>query len=311
MRIHFWGVRGSLPTPISPKQVQSKIMAAIQRVTPEDLKSAETRAKFVSSLPSWIFGTAGGNTACVELQHDDTHIILDAGSGIRALGKERKCPDKYHLFFSHFHWDHISGFAFFDHAYNPKVEFDIYSHWENAKEVFLNQLAEPYSPPSIAKSICHKMNFHTLEADKEFFIDGIKVNSHKMRHPGDSYSFSFEVDGKKFVYATDVELKSTDFKVKSEEGEAVFKNADVIVIDSQYTVEEVYRKENWGHSAFCYAIDFAVYWNIKKVYLFHHEPTYDDKKLNSILQASRWYAQYINHSDIQIELAKEDLEIEI
>ena len=83
------------------------------------------------------------------------------------------------------------------------------------------------------------------------------------------------------------------------------------MIDSQYTVEEVYRKENWGHSAFCYAIDFAVYWNIKKVYLFHHEPAYDDKKLNSILQAARWYAQYINHSDIKIELAKEDMEFEL
>ena len=86
-------------------------------------------------------------------------------------------------------------------------------------------------------------------------------------------------------------------------------NADAIVIDSQYTVEEVYRKENWGHSSFCYAIDFAVYWNIKKVYLFHHEPAYDDKKLNSILEAARWYAQYINHSDIEIYLAKESQEI--
>ena len=83
----------------------------------------------------------------------------------------------------------------------------------------------------------------------------------------------------------------------------------MLVIDSQYTVEEVYRKENWGHSSFCYAIDFAVYWNIKKVYLFHHEPVYDDKKLNSILEAARWYAQYINHSDIEINLAKESQEI--
>ena len=53
MNIHFWGVRGSVPTPISPQQVQSKIMAAIQRAKPEDLQNAETRAKFVSSLPSW------------------------------------------------------------------------------------------------------------------------------------------------------------------------------------------------------------------------------------------------------------------
>ena len=123
-------------------------------------------------------------------------------------------------------------------------------------------------------------------------------------------NISFEVDGKKFVYATDVELKATDYQ-KSTDGEKVFKNADVIVIDSQYTVEEAYRKENWGHSAFCYVIDFAVHYNIKKIYLFHHEPMYDDKKLNSILQAAKWYAQYINHSDVEIEIAKEELEIEI
>ena len=139
-------------------------------------------------------------------------------------------------------------------------------------------------------------------------IDGMKINSHKMRHPGDSYAFSFEYEGKKFVYATDVELKTTDYQ-NSTAGEGVFKNADALVIDSQYTVEEVYRKENWGHSSFCYAIDFAVYWNIKKVYLFHHEPVYDDKKLNSILEAARWYAQYINRSDIEIYLAKESQEI--
>ncbi len=311
MKIHFWGVRGSLPTPISPKQVQSKIMAAIQRVTAADLQSAETRAKFVSSLPSWIFGTAGGNTACVEIQEKDTHIILDAGSGLRSLGKERKCPEKYHLLLSHFHWDHICGFPFFDHAYNPKIEFEIYSHWPDAKDFFWDNMKEPYSPPSVSKTISHNLKFHTLEADKEFLLDSIKVNSHKMRHPGDSYAFSFESEGKKFVYATDVELKSSDFNKATNEGQAVFKDADVIVIDSQYTVEEVYRKENWGHSAFCYAIDFAVYWNIKKVYLFHHEPAYDDKKLNSILQAARWYAQYINHSDIKIELAKEDMEFDL
>ena len=72
MNIHFWGVRGSIPTPLSPQQIQSKIMAAIQRVKPSDLETSETRAKFVSSLPSWIFGTAGGNTACVEITNNDT-----------------------------------------------------------------------------------------------------------------------------------------------------------------------------------------------------------------------------------------------
>ena len=308
MNIHFWGVRGSVPTPLSPQQVQSKIMAAIQRAKPEDLVNAETRAKFVSSLPSWIFGTAGGNTACVEIVNNDTHFILDGGTGLRPLGKAKKCPDKYHVFFSHFHWDHIQGFPFFDHAYNPNCHFEVYSHYDDAEKYFRDQVKEPYSPPSVGKTLVPNIRFNRIYEDETLEIDGIKINSHKMRHPGDSYSFSFESEGKKFVYATDVELKTVDYQ-NTNAGESVFRNADVIVIDSQYTVEEVYRKENWGHSSFCYAIDFAVYWNIKKVYLFHHEPAYDDKKLNSILEAARWYAQYINHSDIEIYLAKESQEI--
>lgn len=308
--IHFWGVRGSLPTPLTPQQVQSKIMAVIQRVSPEDLVSPEARSKFIAKLPSWIYGTAGGNTACVELTHENTHIILDAGTGLRVMGKNRKCPEKYHMFLSHYHWDHIQGFPFFDHAFNSTVIFEIYSHYKDGEKYFWDQMIEPYSPPSVAKAISKNMHFNLLETNKEYDIEGIKVNSQKMRHPGDSYSYSFEIDGKKFVYATDIELKSSDYK-NTKEGQQVFQNADVIVIDSQYTVEEVYRKENWGHSAFCYVVDFAVYWNIKKIYLFHHEPTYDDKKLNSILQAARWYAQFINHSDIEIYIAKEDMEITI
>ena len=308
MTINFWGVRGSVPTPLSPQQVQSKIMAAIQRAKPSDLENAETRAKFVASLPSWIFGTAGGNTACVELVNNETQIILDGGTGLRPMGKARKCPDKYHVFLSHFHWDHIQGFPFFDHAYNPNCRFEFYTHFDHAEDYFWEQVKEPYSPPSVGKTLARNIGFNRIFADEEFELDGIKINSHKMRHPGDAYAFSFEYDGKKFVYATDVELKSTDYQ-NSTDGEGVFRNADVIVIDSQYTVEEVYRKENWGHSSFCYAIDFAVYWGIKKVYLFHHEPAYDDKKLNSILEAARWYAQYINHSDIKVYLAKESQEI--
>lgn len=310
MKVKFWGVRGSLPTPITPQQVQSKIMAALQRATPADLENAETRAQFISNLPSWLFGTTGGNTACVELTHNDTHIILDAGTGLRVLGKSKKCPEKYHMFFSHLHWDHIQGFPFFDHAFNPDCAFEMYYPGEDTEKWFMNQMTEPYSPPAVPKSISKKMHFNNCIPDTEFEVEGIKVNCHKMCHPGGSYAWSFETDGKKIVYASDVELKSSDY-IDTTEGEGVFKNADAIVIDTQYTVDEIYLKANWGHSVFCYVIDFAAYWNIKKVYMFHHDPTYDDKKLYSMLQAARWYAQYINHSDIEIYLAKEAQEIQL
>lgn len=311
MLIRFWGVRGSLPTPITPQQIQSKIMAAIQRATPEDLQTEESRAKFVSNLPTWIFGTTGGNTPCVEIKSGKTEIILDAGTGIRLLGKSKDLPSSgnYNLLFSHFHWDHIQGLPFFDPIYSPETTINVYSPLENTKEILKEQMKHPYYPVPF-NNLQSTINFDKINVGEYFYIDDIKVCCCKMSHPGNSYSYAFIKDDKKVVYATDVELKSKDFS-NTPEAELVFKNADCIILDSQYTVEEANRKQNWGHSAFCNAVDFAIHWGIKKLYLFHHEPTYDDKKLNSILQAARWYAQYIEHSDVQIYLAKEAQEINL
>lgn len=311
MKLKFWGVRGSIPTPLTPQQVQSKIMAAIQRITAADTASPEAKAKFTASLPDWIMGTAGGNTPCVELSAGNNEIILDAGSGLKVLGKNKNfCQDHhYNLFISHFHWDHIQGIPFFDDAYNPNSIIDVYSCVENAREILEKQMTSPYFPVPFS-SLTKKFNFHFLQPGTEFQLNGVKVNCVTMFHPGNSYSYSFEYEGKKVVYATDVELRAKDF-YNTETGKQVFQNADCIILDSQYTVEESYQKENWGHSSFCYAIDFAIYWNIKKVYLFHHEPTYDDKKLNSILDAARWYAKYTEHSNIEIQLAREGMEVQI
>ncbi|MBR4179534.1 MAG: MBL fold metallo-hydrolase [Treponema sp.] len=311
MLIHFWGVRGSLPTPLTPQQVQSKIMAAVQRVTADDIKDEEARARFVSSLPSWIFGTAGGNTTCVEVKSLGNELIFDAGTGLRLFGKSQNLPKdkKYNFFFTHFHWDHIQGFPFFDAAYDPESEFNIYSALENTKAVLEEQMNQPYYPVPFT-ALTKKMNFMTLNPGAPINIGDTQIVCCPMSHPGTSYSYAVIEGNKKFVFATDVELRSKDFD-SSPIMERVFKGADCIVIDSQYTAEEAYRKQNWGHSAFCYAVDFAVHWGIKNVYLFHHEPTYDDKKLYSILQAARWYAQYIAHEDINIQLAKEDMEIQL
>ena len=309
MIIHFWGVRGSLPTPLTPQQIQSKIMAVVQRITPDDIKSIDTRAKFLANLPDWIYGTTGGNTPCVEIKSGNNELIFDAGTGIRVYGKSKNIPSNKHfnIFFSHFHWDHIQGLPFFDSAYDPSAKIDFFSPFDNSKEALINQMNNPYYPVNF-DSFTKNITWNKIIEGEQVNLGDTKIIACKMSHPGESYSYAICEGDKKFVYATDVELKSKDFK-KNPVCEAVFKNADCIAIDSQYTVEEAYRKKNWGHSAFCYAVDFAIHWNIKKIYLFHHEPTYDDKKLNSILQAARWYAQYIHHSDIEINLAKEDLEI--
>lgn len=310
MKIHFWGVRGSTPTPITPQQVQSKIMAVVQRITPRDIASADAREKFVANLPDWLFGTVGGNTPCVEISDDEgTEIVLDAGSGLRVMGKlgHKPASKTYNVFFSHFHWDHIQGLPFFDAAYDPSVTLEIYSAFPAAERILKRQMYRPYFPVPF-EAFTKNFHFHQVKMGEVFNVGNFEVCACKMSHPGKSYSYAFKQKGRHFVYATDVELSQKDF-LRTPAHVAVFENADAIVLDSQYTVAEAYQKENWGHSAFCYAIDFAIHWNIKNIYLFHHEPTYDDKKLNSILKAARWYAQYVEHTDLSIHLAKEGREI--
>ena len=312
MNIKFWGVRGSIPSPLTPQQIQAKISAAVSRITEKDIQSPEARENFIARLPKWIYGTAGGNTPCAELTSSSkAKFVFDAGSGIRVMGKLGVPPEDHHynLFFSHFHWDHIQGFPFFDPAYNPRSTFDIYSPFPDMDKYLRDQMIEPYYPVSF-DAMTKNMNFHVLHPGKEEIINGVKVNCVRMNHPGTSQSYSVEESGHKFVYATDVELKSEHFE-PSPERLAVFKDADALVLDSQYTVEEAARKVNWGHSAFCYAIDFAVAWNIKKLYLFHHEPTYDDRKLFSILESAKWYAQYISKDPVQVSLAVEGTEIRL
>ena len=87
--------------------------------------------------------------------------------------------------------------------------------------------------------------------------------------------------------------------------------ADLIVIDAQYTLGEAIEKYSWGHSAFSLAADFASNWGIRKLVLFHHDPTYDDKKLYGILQSARWYIDHMSIKGVEAMLATEGTEIRI
>jgi phosphoribosyl 1,2-cyclic phosphodiesterase len=313
MKIRFWGVRGSLAAPQLPSQIKSKISAILERLTPEDIANPENRERFLAGLPPWLFGTVGGNSPCVGIQLDKSPelIIFDAGSGIRELGiaaaREKPKPLNYHIFFSHFHWDHIQGLPFFNPAYDPAVSVDFYSPMEDPERFLRGQMSPPYFPVHM-DSMGSKKTFHRLTEDLR--IGGVLLSYRKMNHPGDSYSYRLDDGKSRFIYATDTELSAADF-VKNAENTAYFADADLIVIDSQYTLGEAIEKYNWGHSAFSLAVDFAANWGIKHMVLFHHDPTYDDRKLFNILQSARWYTERMNIKGIKLTLAMEGLEISL
>jgi phosphoribosyl 1,2-cyclic phosphodiesterase len=311
MRIRFWGVRGSLPAPQQPSQIKSKISAILARLTPQDIQSPESRERFLAGLPPWLFGTVGGNTPCVSVNGAKETVVFDCGSGMREMGisygKETPKPSQYHIFLSHFHWDHLQGLPFFMPAYDPNVSIDFYSPMPNLEHALIGQMTAPYFPIHI-ESMNAKKKFHALE--KQLLLDSLTIDYKKMNHPGDSYSYLVTEGGKRFIYATDTELSTADF-MKNDANTAFFQGADLIVIDCQYTLGEAIDKYNWGHSAFSLAVDFAANWRIKHMVMFHHDPTYNDHKLYNILQSARWYMERMNIKGIELSLAQEGLEIEL
>jgi len=314
MNIHFWGVRGSLPTPVTPSRVKSKISAIVEQITPDDISSAENRERFLSGLHPWLFGTVGGNSPCLSVEFDDRQnecIVFDCGSGIREMGTahiiEKRKISNYHIFLSHFHWDHIQGLPFFGPGYNPSVEMNFYSPVPDVEKILSGQMVEPYFPVGF-ENMRAKKTFHQLK--KKIEIHGRTISFKKMNHPGDSYAYCINEDGKRLIYSTDTELSSDDF-TKNEENTSFFKDADLIVIDCQYTLGEAIDKFKWGHSAFSLAVDFAANWGIKRMVMFHHDPSYDDFKLYGILKSAKLYLERMNITGIELTLAYEGLEISL
>ncbi len=312
MLIRFWGVRGSLPAPLSSAQIKSKISAILERIRPEDLESAETRERFLAGLPQFLFGTVGGNTPCVEVRTDDgQEIIFDAGSGLRELGtsiiRNRENISSYHLFFSHFHWDHLQGLPFFGPAYDPSVQLNFYSPQDGLEQILRDQMRSPYFPVGL-DVMSSKKRFAKLDGSVP--VGKSVVSFRKMNHPGASYAYLVADGLKRVIYATDTELSPEDF-VRNDENAAFFGGAEILVIDSQYTLGEAIEKYSWGHSAFSMAVDFASTWGIRKVILFHHDPTYDDKKLQGILQSARWYVEHMSIRGVEVRLAVEGMELSL
>ena len=308
MNLKFWGVRGSLPSPASTVNLESKIQAIVSAITPNDLKDEETRQAFILSLPSRLTSFVGGNTACVSIRISKTEmIILDAGSGLRELSQNISKEIKtFHIFLSHFHWDHIQGIPFFAQIYQNDCEIHFYSPVKNAEQTLSCQMSYPFFPVKFS-DCASKISFHTLSVDKSFCVAGTYVRCHEITHPNKAYSYLLNLEnGKKILYATDFEIGLKDFE-ETEENRAAFQDADIMIIDSQYTVQEFLEREHWGHPMFCYSIDFANHYRAKKVYLFHHDPAHDDKCLYDILEKARTYTKKILKSDMQIFLAKEGI----
>jgi phosphoribosyl 1,2-cyclic phosphodiesterase len=311
--MRFWGVRGSIPTPLTPEELRRKVSAVVERITAKDLASNTAKERFLAGLPPAIFGTIGGNTTCVEIRLEDNNVILfDAGTGIFRFGlhtaKADKSVKEYHIFFTHFHWDHIQGLPFFGQLFDPTCTIHFYSMRDDMEEILRRQMQMPYFPITM-DVMAADIRFHTLDAQAVDIGSG-RVSWRRMKHPGHSHSYKIEERGRSVIFSTDTELVEEDF-ARTQANSDYFRDVDVIVLDSQYTLDEAIEKYDWGHSSYSLAVDFAAEWNISRLVLFHHEPQYNDNKMYNIAKSAQWYKSHLSKEYPEIHLAREGLEMEI
>ena len=314
MKVKFWGVRGSIPTPLTQSQLKSRIAAAVARVQPSDLESAETREAFLAKLPPYIFGTVGGNTTCLSIHVRNTPlVIIDAGSGIRELAamvsRQPEQIREFHIFFTHFHWDHLQGLPFFSPAgYNKDNTIHFYSPKENLEEIIRGQMVPPYFPVDLDAMASAKRYIHLRSHESR--LGELEIHWKNMRHPGGSVAYRMSHKGKSMIFSTDTELSPEDFK-RTPENCRFFENTDLLILDSQYTLGEAIEKYDWGHTSYSMAVDFAAEWNIKNLVLFHHEPLYNDRKIFGMLNSAEWYRARVGKKQFRVLLAVEGMEVDL
>lgn len=299
MKIKFWGTRGSIPSPLTAEDVQEKIFKALFLAKDSEFNSEEDIREFVENkLPFSVKGFYGTNTSCVEiLDTPEDIIICDSGSGIRNLGQNlikrhpgSKMP-RIHIFISHLHWDHINGFPFFLPVYMSNAKINIYGYHENIEAAFRKQ-QNPVFFPVLFDDLKADINFTQLDLNKEIEVAGFKVKGIKQNHPGVSYGYSFEKEGKKIVYSTDAEHKQ---EMNEEDYPFIefFKNADALIFDAQFVfLEGINEKEDWGHSSNVVGVELAIRAEVKNLIMFHTEPMDTDATLDDTLHKTIKYSSH-------------------
>jgi phosphoribosyl 1,2-cyclic phosphodiesterase len=256
----------------------------------------------------------GGNTSCVALQpDDDTLLILDAGTGIRELGKRLNggMPENVHILLTHLHLDHIEGIRFFAPLWRPDTKLTIWgpaSPLRPLKDRIRVLLSPPLFPIHLG-DVPSQLTFRDTPLEME--LGAARISAQRVQHPGPTIGYRVEVDGKTLAYIPDHEpALGLDLEKVGPDwisGLELARDADWLLHDAQYFEEQYPKLVGWGHSSVAHAVTVARHAEAKRLVLFHHDPSHDDTDLERLEARARELAG----AELDVYLAREGLDLEL
>ena len=218
----------------------------------------------------------GGSTSCVLVETEDQAIFLDAGTGILHSPDVGSRPIS--ILITHPHFDHIMGLPFFPYNGEKGRKISIYGK-KRADMSVKDQIGRLISPPLWPCTLAeYKADYEIHDADFPLMIGDITVDAMESEHPGSSLIYRLSDGRKTLVYATDYEYSEE----KGRELIDFAKDADLILIDSQYTEEEIATRKGFGHSTAKSGQFIIKEANVKLARIVHHDPRHKDEMLKEM-----------------------------
>jgi phosphoribosyl 1,2-cyclic phosphodiesterase len=279
LRLRVWGCRGSIPTP------------------------GEATVRF------------GGNTPCVEVRTDDGGlIILDAGTGVRGLGEQLDADGPVHVLVTHLHLDHVEGLRFFAPFWHPERELHIWgppSPVHTLEERITRAFSPPLFPIEIADTPA-RVTFHDVPREP-WELEGIRIEAQTVSHPGPTLGYRLSSNGTALAYIPDHEpvlgVELADLEPEWISGHALAEDVDLLFHDCQFSELEYPSRVGWGHSSVAHAVAFARKADVRRLVLFHHDPSRSDDGVE--LMVERAHELWDGASDEAPVAASEGMTLEL
>jgi phosphoribosyl 1,2-cyclic phosphodiesterase len=232
----------------------------------------------------------GGNTASIALEVDgEPPILFDLGTGLRLLAASQPHDGTFRgtALVTHIHWDHVQGLPFFPPVDRPGARLDVYGPTQEGGslgEVFNDFMRPPYFPVQFS-DLRGDIRFHDV-LDDDFEVGSAKVKVRPVPHCGPTVGYRVDWQGVSIAYVSDHQAP-LGLDTVSESVLELCEGVDLLIHDAQYTAEEFEEKAHWGHCTIDYAVLVAREAGVRRLCLFHHDPSHGDDEMDRLLAGAR------------------------